>query len=44
MLIAPWNAQLVFYVVAGAASFALAWLSWRLFESPILKLKARFSY
>jgi len=44
MALAPWNAQLVFYLVAGAASFALAWLSWRAFESPILRLKTRFSY
>ena len=44
MLIAPWNAQVVFYAVAGAASFVLAWLSWRLLESPMLRLKTRFSY
>jgi peptidoglycan/LPS O-acetylase OafA/YrhL len=42
--LAPWNAQILFYVAATAPSFALAWLSWRLFESPILRLKARFPY
>ena len=42
--IAPWNAQLLFYGVAAAPTFALAWLSWRLFEAPILRLKARFPY
>jgi len=42
--LAPWNAQMLFYVLAGAPAFALAWLSWRLFESPILRLKARFPY
>jgi len=41
---APWSAQLLFYGAATAPAFALAWLSWQLFESPILKLKARFSY
>ena len=38
----PWNAQVLFYGLAAAPSFALAWLSWRLFEGPILRLKARF--
>jgi peptidoglycan/LPS O-acetylase OafA/YrhL len=42
--IAPWSAQLLFYGAAAAPSFALAWLSWRLFEAPILRLKARFPY
>jgi peptidoglycan/LPS O-acetylase OafA/YrhL len=42
--IAPWNAQLLFYVAAAAPAFALAWLSWRLFEAPILRLKTRFPY
>jgi peptidoglycan/LPS O-acetylase OafA/YrhL len=42
--IAPWNAQLLFYGAAAAPAFALAWLSWRLVESPILSLKARFPY
>ena len=40
--IAPWNAQVLFYGAATAPAFALAWLSWRLFEAPILRLKARF--
>ena len=42
--IGPWIAQLVFYGAAAAPAFALAWLSWRFFESPILRLKARFPY
>ena len=41
---APWNAQLLFYCAATAPAFGLAWLSWRLFEAPILRLKARFPY
>jgi peptidoglycan/LPS O-acetylase OafA/YrhL len=40
----PWNAQVLFYGAATAPAFALAWLSWRLFEAPILRLKARFPY
>ncbi len=42
--IAPWIAQVLFYGAAAAPTFALAWLSWRLFEAPILGLKARFPY
>jgi peptidoglycan/LPS O-acetylase OafA/YrhL len=42
--ILPWTAQVLFYGAAAAPTFALAWLSWRLFESPILRLKARFPY
>ena len=42
--LAPWNVQVLFYGVATAPAFALAWLSWRFFEAPILRLKARFSY
>jgi peptidoglycan/LPS O-acetylase OafA/YrhL len=42
--IAPWSAQLLFYGGAAVPSFALAWLSWRFFEAPILRLKARFPY
>ena len=42
--ISPWIAQLLYYALASAASFALAWLSWRLIEAPILALKARFPY
>ena len=40
----PWTGQLLFYLAAAAPAFALAWLSWRLFEAPILRLKARFPY
>ena len=42
--IGPWNAQLWYYGAATAATFALAWVSWRLVEAPILRLKARFPY
>jgi peptidoglycan/LPS O-acetylase OafA/YrhL len=42
--LAPWNAQVLFYGAATAPTFALAWLSWRLFEAPILRLKAQFPY
>ena len=42
--IAPWLAQLLFYAAATAPAFALAWLSWRCFEGPILGLKAWFPY
>jgi peptidoglycan/LPS O-acetylase OafA/YrhL len=42
--IAPWIGQVLFYGAAAAPSFALAWLSWRFFEAPILGLKARFPY
>ena len=44
LAIAPWIGQMLFYPAAAAPAFALAWLSWRLFESPILRLKARFPY
>ena len=44
LAIAPWIGQVLFYPVAAAPAFALAWLSWRLFEAPILRLKARFPY
>jgi peptidoglycan/LPS O-acetylase OafA/YrhL len=40
----PWTVQVLYYGVATAPSFALAWLSWRLYEGPILGLKARFPY
>lgn len=40
----PWVGQLLFYAVATAPAFALSWLSWRAFEAPILKLKAKFPY
>jgi peptidoglycan/LPS O-acetylase OafA/YrhL len=39
-----WVGQALFYVAAGVPSFALAWVSWHLFEGPILKLKSRFPY
>jgi peptidoglycan/LPS O-acetylase OafA/YrhL len=39
-----WIAQVLFYAAATAPAFALAWLSWRFFEAPILSLKARFPY
>jgi peptidoglycan/LPS O-acetylase OafA/YrhL len=42
--IARWTAQLLFYGAATAPAFGLAWLSWRFFEAPILRLKARFPY
>jgi peptidoglycan/LPS O-acetylase OafA/YrhL len=42
--VAPWTMQVVFYGAATAPTFALAWLSWRLFEAPILRLKSRFTY
>lgn len=38
----PWLGQGLFYASVMAPSLALAWLSWRLFEAPILRLKARF--
>jgi peptidoglycan/LPS O-acetylase OafA/YrhL len=41
---AVWPAQLGFYVMATAPTFAIAWLSWHTFEAPILKLKSRFPY
>ena len=44
LAVAPWVGQVLFYPVATAPAFALAWLSWRFFEAPILKLKARFPY
>jgi peptidoglycan/LPS O-acetylase OafA/YrhL len=40
----PWIAQVVYYAAATSASFALAWLSWNAYESPILRLKERFPY
>ncbi|MGQ0735705.1 MAG: acyltransferase family protein [Acidobacteriota bacterium] len=41
---ASWAGQIVFYVAATLPALALAWLSWRYFEAPILKLKQRFPY
>ena len=37
-------AELIFAIVAAAITLSLAWLSWRLWESPFLKLKRRFPY
>jgi peptidoglycan/LPS O-acetylase OafA/YrhL len=42
--IAPWIGQVLFYAVATPLAFAVAWLSWRFFEAPILRLKAKFPY
>jgi peptidoglycan/LPS O-acetylase OafA/YrhL len=39
-----WIGQIVFYAAATAPALALAWLSWRVFEAPILRLKDRFPY
>jgi peptidoglycan/LPS O-acetylase OafA/YrhL len=39
----PWLGQALFYVSVMVPSFALAWISWRVFEAPILSLKARFT-
>lgn len=44
LAIAPWIGQVLFYLVATIPSFALAWVSWRVFEAPILRLKAKFPY
>jgi peptidoglycan/LPS O-acetylase OafA/YrhL len=43
-MIAPWVGQVMFYPLAAAPAFGLAWLSWRVFEAPILSLKARLPY
>jgi peptidoglycan/LPS O-acetylase OafA/YrhL len=40
----PLIGQLVFYSLATAPAFAIAWLSWHLYEGPILRLKDSFSY
>ncbi len=42
-MFAPWLGQALFYVVATAPAFGLAWVSWRVFEAPILSLKSRFT-
>lgn len=39
-----WSATLAYTAAATAASLALAWVSWKCFESPILSLKERFKY
>jgi peptidoglycan/LPS O-acetylase OafA/YrhL len=40
----PLPGQMLFYVVATAPAFLLAWLSWHLLESRVLALKGRFPY
>jgi peptidoglycan/LPS O-acetylase OafA/YrhL len=35
--------QFIFYVVAGAAALAVAWVSWHLWEKHFLALKDRFT-
>lgn len=37
-------AQALFWVVAFVPAYAVAWLSWRYFEQPILRLKRFFPY
>ena len=44
LAITPWLAQSLFYVAATVPAFALAWVSWKVFESPILAWKAKFPY
>jgi peptidoglycan/LPS O-acetylase OafA/YrhL len=39
-----WLATLCYTASATTASLVLAWLSWKLFESPILSLKSKFDY
>lgn len=41
---AMWPAQVGYWVLATIPTFAIGWLSWRLFEAPILRLKSRFPY
>ncbi len=36
--------ELAFVAAAAVPTFALAWLSWRLLESPLLRLKTLFPY
>jgi peptidoglycan/LPS O-acetylase OafA/YrhL len=40
----PLPGQLLFYVVATAPAFLLAWASWHLYEKQVLKLKRFFPY
>ncbi len=40
----PLPGQLLFYVVATAPAFLLAWLSWHLCEKQVLKLRRLFPY
>jgi peptidoglycan/LPS O-acetylase OafA/YrhL len=44
MLGTPWAGQVIFYVLATAPALAIAWVSWRTFESPILRFKSLFPY
>jgi peptidoglycan/LPS O-acetylase OafA/YrhL len=44
LTVAPWIGQVLFYIAVTTPAFAIAWLSWRLFEAPILSLKSRFPY
>ncbi len=44
LLGAIWLSQLAFYVIATLPAFALAWVSWHIFEHPILRLKRWFPY
>jgi len=39
-----WGATLLYTLAASIVSFALAWLSWKFIEGPILSLKDRFDY
>ena len=41
---AAWIGQLVFYALATAPALAIAWISWHLVETPILRLKSYFPY
>jgi peptidoglycan/LPS O-acetylase OafA/YrhL len=43
LAVAPLIGQVLFYPLAAAPAFALAWLSWRFFEAPILSLKKHFA-
>lgn len=40
----PWVGQLLFYLLAGSASWCVGWLSWNLLERHVLKLKRYFPY
>ena len=40
--LAPWVGQSLFYVIATAPALGLSWLSWKVFEAPILSLKKHF--
>jgi peptidoglycan/LPS O-acetylase OafA/YrhL len=44
LLGSPWLSQLAFYVIAMLPALGLAWVSWHVFEHPILRLKRRFPY